>query len=175
MKVISRVNAKNADPLIRFTVADVRGIGPMMIACNDKGLVWLGLTDKTDKLQRFFPHAVLMHDKSLAPIAREIASVWEGKSKDLSVPLVLTGTEFQVAVWKALLKIKSGTTLTYGDIARQIGYPDAIRAVGTAVGKNPLTLLVPCHRVLAKAKGAQLKYGWGPAAKEKLLRAEGVL
>ncbi len=176
-KVFEYDSSEKADiaPLLRFGVGEIKGLGPFMVALNDKGLCWTGMTDKVEKLRKFFPAAVLLRDdKAVQPIVREIAALWSGKGKKLSVPLVLVGTDFERAVWLRLLKIKKGQTVSYSDIARDIGAPTAVRAVGTAVGKNPITLVVPCHRVLAQAKGAALKFAWGAKAKKTLLTAEGV-
>lgn len=176
-KIYEYDSSEKADiaPLVRFGVTNIKGIGTFMIAMNDRGLCWTGMTDSVVKLRKFFPSAVLLRDDKMAQsIAREIAALWSGKTKKLSVPLVLAGTDFERAVWLRLLKIKKGETVTYSDIARDIGAPKAVRAVGTAVGKNPITLVVPCHRVLAQAKGSTLKFGWGPKAKKMLLTAEGV-
>lgn len=162
-------------PLLRFGVAIIKGAGPLMIACNDKGLCWTGMTDSVTKLRKFFPDAVLLRDDKLAAtLGKEIAAFWAGKTKKLSVPLVLAGSDFERAVWLRLLRIKKGATVSYSDIARDIGAPKAVRAVGTAVGKNPITLVVPCHRVLAQSKTSQMKFGWGPKAKKALLAAEGI-
>ena len=162
-------------PFLRFGLAEIKGVGPFLIAVSDRGLCWTGMTDSVAKLRTFFPDAVLMRDDKMAQkLGREIAGLWAGKIKSLSGPLVLIGTDFERAVWLRLLKIKKGQTVSYSDIARDIGAPKAVRAVGTAVGKNPITLIVPCHRVLAQAKGAALKFGWGPKAKKMLLTAEGV-
>lgn len=162
-------------PLLRFGVADIKGVGPFMVACNDKGLCWTGMTDKVEKLRKFFPAAVLLRDDKLAAaLGKEITALWAGKVKKLSVPLVLAGSDFERAVWLRLLRIKKGATASYSDIARDIGAPKAVRAVGTAVGKNPITLVVPCHRVLAQSKASQLKFGWGAPAKKALLLAEGI-
>lgn len=83
------------------------------------------------------------------------------------------GTPFQQSVWNELLKIPRGETRTYEDIARAIGKPKAVRAVGTAVGKNSLAVIVPCHRVIRK-DGSIGEYRWGIAKKKKLLESEGV-
>lgn len=176
MKVIKNVLAKKPHtpcPLVRYAVAQVKGIGPLMIAVNNKGICWTGMTDSVAHLKKEFPKSVLMRDEKVAKIAADISAVWTGKKKSLPLPIVLTGTAFQMKVWSELLKIKSGATVTYQDIAKKIGRPRAVRAVGSAVGSNPITLLVPCHRVLSKS-GAKLKFGWGPQAKKMLLRAEGV-
>lgn len=88
--------------------------------------------------------------------------------------IALYGTEFQMSVWNALLQIPCGETLTYGDVAKAIGKPKAVRAVGTAIGKNPVSILVPCHRVLPSSGGVG-NYGWGSEMKEKILKAEKAL
>lgn len=176
MKVIKNVLTKSthADfPLVRFSMVKVKGAGIMTIAATDEGICWTGMTDSIVRLKKQFPQSVLLRDKTLDKFGREFADVWSGKKKALSVPLVLTGTGFQMLVWSELLKIKCGKTVTYQDIARAIGKPKAVRAVGSAVGKNPITLLVPCHRVLSKS-GTKLKFGWGPEAKKMLLDVEGV-
>ncbi len=176
MKIIKSVLTKSRHPdfeEIRYAIAEVRGVGKMQIAANEEGICWLGMTENLSRLKKEFPAAKLKRDDRLKKHARDIADIWRRKKKTLSLPLVLTGTGFQILVWSELLKIKSGDTFTYQDIAKKIGKPKAIRAVGSAVGANPLTLLVPCHRVLSKT-GTKLKFGWGPEAKRKLLKAEGV-
>lgn len=89
------------------------------------------------------------------------------------IPLDLRGTDFQISVWQALLKIPKGQVVSYGDVANDIGSPNASRAVGTAVGENPVSLVVPCHRVV-QASGKLGNYGWGVGLKEKILKAEGL-
>lgn len=88
-----------------------------------------------------------------------------------SLPLAMHSTDFQLRVWEYLLRIPYGETVSYGEVARAIGEPKAVRAVGTAVGRNPLMLLVPCHRVLP-ASGAVGEYAHGAWRKEWLLRHE---
>lgn len=95
-------------------------------------------------------------------------------SEELFLPLQLYGSEFQQAVWKALLTIPYGELRSYGDIAKAIGRPAAVRAVGTAVGTNPLAPIVPCHRVVP-AGGGIGNYGSGPEKKRQLLELEGAL
>ena len=86
--------------------------------------------------------------------------------------VAVTGTPFQMAVWRALVGIPFGATTTYGRLAAQLGKPGAARAVGQAVGANPVAVLVPCHRVVG-ANGRLGGYFWGPACKRRLLRWEG--
>ena len=176
MKIIKNVltTSSHADfPLVRFATTAVKGVGKMTVAVNDEGLCWTGMTDSIVRLRKEFPNSVLMKDKKLEKLGTEIAAFWSGKKKTFSLPLVLTGTGFQMLVWSELLKIKCGSTVTYQEIAKKIGKPKAVRAVGTAVGSNPITLLVPCHRVLSKS-GTKLKFTWGPESKKMLLNAEGV-
>ncbi|HKL87017.1 MAG TPA: methylated-DNA--[protein]-cysteine S-methyltransferase [Treponemataceae bacterium] len=82
---------------------------------------------------------------------REISEYLEGKRKVFSIPMSARGTPFQEAVWDVVLSIPFGSTLTYSQIAERIGSPRACRAVGTAVGKNPLPILIPCHRVVSRS------------------------
>ena len=86
-------------------------------------------------------------------------------------PLLLIGAPFQIKVWQALLAIPSGHVTTYSEIARHIGHPKAVRAVGTAVGRNPISLLIPCHRALRKS-GALGGYHWGLPVKRAMLAYE---
>jgi methylated-DNA-[protein]-cysteine S-methyltransferase len=100
---------------------------------------------------------------------------WAGREPSPGdVPLDLHGTPFQRAVWHALLRIGLGQTQTYGEVAAQVGPGTAPRATGTAVGRNPASILVPCHRVIG-ANGSLTGYAGGLARKEKLLQHEGVL
>lgn len=89
----------------------------------------------------------------------------------LDVALDLVGTPFQLAVWRALLEIPFGETATYGEVASRVGRPGAARAVGAAVGANPVSLLVPCHRVVG-TDGSLTGFGWGLALKRRLLAHE---
>ncbi|MDR3449635.1 MAG: methylated-DNA--[protein]-cysteine S-methyltransferase [Alphaproteobacteria bacterium] len=89
-------------------------------------------------------------------------------------PVMLVGTKFQQAVWKAMTQIPSGKAMGYGEVARRIGHPGAARAVGAACGANPVAYIVPCHRVVA-ANGKIGGFSGGPGIKEKLLKTEGYL
>lgn len=94
---------------------------------------------------------------------------WNKKHK-----IKLQGTEFQMKVWLELLKIPAGKTLTYSELAKKLRKPSAVRAVASAVAKNPVSYWIPCHRVVGK-NAAKLKYHWGPKTKQALLLAEGAL
>ena len=104
-------------------------------------------------------------------VAMELREYFEGKRTCFTFPLRLNGTDFQKAVWQALLRIPYGQTRTYSQIASAIGRPDASRAVGIACGKNPVWIAVPCHRVIGK-NNALTGYAGGLDLKQKLLDLE---
>jgi O-6-methylguanine DNA methyltransferase len=109
------------------------------------------------------------------PFLQALSAYFNGDARALdAVPVDLMGTEFQREVWAALRTIPPGRTLSYGDLAKQIGHPTAVRAVGAANGANPVSLVVPCHRVIA-ADGTLGGYGWGLERKRWLLAHEGAL
>ena len=110
----------------------------------------------------------------LSQFKKELDEYFAGERASFDVPFAFQGTEFQRLVWQALQHIPSGQATTYGALAASIGKPKAVRAVGTAVGRNPLCILVPCHRVLA-GDGSLGGYVAGLDRKEHLLRLEGVL
>lgn len=107
----------------------------------------------------------------LAQTAEELARYWRDPGQPFGVPLDLQGTPFQRAVWQALCTIPSGQTCSYAEIARRIGRPKAVRAVGAANGANPVVLIVPCHRVIG-ADGSLTGYSAGIQRKVALLRHE---
>jgi len=110
-------------------------------------------------------------DSVLSEAARQIAEYFAGNRERFELPLAGDGTPFQRRVWKALGEIPFGDTVTYGDIARRIGAPRAIRAVGAAIGRNPISIAVPCHRVVG-ANGSLTGYAGGLDRKRALLALE---
>ncbi|MCD8049042.1 MAG: methylated-DNA--[protein]-cysteine S-methyltransferase [Clostridia bacterium] len=110
----------------------------------------------------------------LEKCAGEIEEYLAGERKSFDVPYLLMGTEFQKKVWAALEKIPYGVTRSYSEIAEEIGCGKAVRAVGGACGKNPVAIIVPCHRVVGKS-GALTGFAGGPEIKKKLLEAEGIV
>lgn len=109
----------------------------------------------------------------LAQAARELNEYFAGRRQRFDVPLDLSaGTPFRQSVWRALLDIAAGDSQSYGQVAARIGHPAAVRAVGTAVGANPISVIVPCHRVLGST-GTLAGYGGGLGRKVALLRREG--
>ena len=109
----------------------------------------------------------------LKKAAAQLQQYFSGRRKKFELPLDMEGTSFQKAVWRALINIGHGRTLSYKDVAARIGRPRAVRAVGSANGKNPLCVIVPCHRVIA-SDGSIGGYSGGLRIKRDLLRLEGL-
>lgn len=107
----------------------------------------------------------------LEEAARQLEEYFAGQRKEFSLPLAPKGTEFQLRVWQALLQIPYGETRSYGELAAMVGNPKACRAVGGANHRNPLSILIPCHRVVG-TKGSLTGYAGGLAIKEFLLKLE---
>jgi methylated-DNA-[protein]-cysteine S-methyltransferase len=114
------------------------------------------------------------HDAILDLAITQLNEYFDGQRREFSVPLAPRGTAFQMAVWDALLEIPFGGTTTYGSIAKTIGRPAAIRAVGAANGANPIPILIPCHRVVG-SDGSLTGFGGGIDNKRLLLALEGVV
>ena len=110
----------------------------------------------------------------LVRVREQFEAYEAGRSHDFDAPLLPAGTDFQRRVWQALLGIGFGETLSYGELARRIGAPRAVRAVGAAVGRNPISVIVPCHRVLG-SDGSLTGYAGGIERKHRLLCLEGAL
>lgn len=148
-------------------------IGDMTVVGVGDDLCYLGFDEKKslEKVLKIFPCAELAIDQTSAnKMVSKVMAVWEGKSSD-SIRVIVNGTDFQKDVWNALMKIPNGHAVSYGTIAEYIGRPSAVRAVGTAVGSNPVSLFIPCHRVVQKT-GKVENYLWGDAMKQKILMAE---
>lgn len=108
---------------------------------------------------------------ALAEAAKQLREYFTGQRKDFDLPLAPEGTPFQRSVWRCLEEIPYGETISYAELAKRVGNPKAARAVGAANGKNPLPIVVPCHRVIA-ANGTLRGFGGGLPTKEKLLGLE---
>lgn len=140
-------------------IASDRGLSAILWENDDPGRVRLG------PLVEDLSHPVLLETE------HQLAAYFAGTLKNFTVPLDFNGTEFQKSVWAALLTIPFGETRSYGDIARQIGRPGASRAVGAANGKNPISIIAPCHRVIGAA-GALTGFAGGLDIKRRLLGLE---
>lgn len=149
----------------------------MYIAATSKGLCYIGSPNKpfeevTDWVKKRIPNSTLMEDnEKLAPYVLELTEYLAGKRKNFTIPCDYHGTEFQQAVWNALCEIPYGETKSYSDIADQINKPSAVRAVGAAIGANPVLITVPCHRVIGK-NGKLTGFRAGLEMKEQLLNLE---
>jgi len=152
-------------------------IGELRLASTAAGLAFLELPHSNGQgfagwLRRWAPGARV--DQGFAPnrsAAKQLAEYLAGKRRDFELELDLRGTEFQLAVWRALCAIPYGETISYGEQARRVGQPNAPRAVGAANGANPIAIVVPCHRVVA-ADGKLGGYGGGLPLKKRLLALE---
>lgn len=149
----------------------------LYIASTIKGMCYIGSPNKPIEelykwVKKKFPDCVLVEDKEMLEIyMNEIIEYLEGKRKTFSILIDSTGTEFQRAVWNALCEIPYGETKSYSDIANSINKPSAVRAVGSAIGANPLLITVPCHRVVGK-NGTLTGYRGGLEMKTRLLELE---
>ena len=146
-------------------------VGRLKLVASEKGLAAILWENDDPERVRLEPLVEDPSDPILIETERQLASYFAGKLKAFDVPLDFKGTAFQKSVWAALLTIPFGETRSYGDIARQIGQPTASRAVGAANGKNPISIIAPCHRVIGST-GALTGFAGGLATKERLLGLE---
>ncbi|HEX9183933.1 MAG TPA: methylated-DNA--[protein]-cysteine S-methyltransferase [Burkholderiales bacterium] len=151
----------------------VSPLGKVLIAGTDRGLCSVKLGEGAERLlAEEFSEAELVHDAGALPeVKRLVIEYLAGDASLAKIPLDVRGTVFQRKVWEQLRRIPAGETRSYGQIARAIGAPRAVRAVGSACGANPVALVIPCHRAL-RADGSLGGYAWGLARKRKLLRLE---
>lgn len=145
--------------------------GPLLLGISDKGLVLLEFDRGVFPPRK--PKAEWVESsEATRPYVRELEEYFAGQRREFTFPLDLRGTEFQVKCWRALLDIPYGETRTYADIARAVRQPKGFRAVGLANNRNPIAIVVPCHRVIASG-GTLCGYGGGLDIKRKLLELEG--
>jgi len=145
-------------------------VGRLFLAASAKGLVRLEFEDRVQNLN---PRTVQLKEsrQALAPYLDQLEEYFSGNRREFTIPLDLRGTEFQLQCWRALLDIPYGETRSYRDLAVAIGHPQAFRAVGMSNNRNPIAIIVPCHRVIA-ADGSLCGYGGGLDIKRKLLDLE---
>jgi O-6-methylguanine DNA methyltransferase len=170
-------------------------VGPLFLAASGKGLVALEFDVRLPGQQTIRPNprdlrsesarsegrrrqsATVCFEESvdiMQPYIRELEEYFAGQRRRFDFSLDLRGTDFQLACWRALLAIPYGETRSYADIARAVGRPTGFRAVGMANNRNPIAIVVPCHRVIA-SDGSLCGYGGGLDVKRKLLELEGAL
>lgn len=168
---------KGEGETIRYASID-GPFGRALLGATAKGICWLsfetagGRAVQMAEMQGDWPAAKFVEDVAfIAPLAERSFAFARGLRLDQPLGLHVQGTNFQLKVWEALLKIPFGGTVTYGDIARDLDAPRASRAVGAAVGANMISLLIPCHRVILSS-GAVHNYRWGVARKKAILAME---
>lgn len=153
--------------------------GLLYIAATSRGLIYLGGPNETFEdmqywiAKHFTEYELAQDEQQLKPYMNELNAYFSGKLQVLRLPIHLIGTDFQLAVWSELQKIPFGETVSYSQIAEQIGKPSAVRAVGGAIRVNPIMVVVPCHRVIGK-NGKLTGFRGGMEMKEYLLTLEGV-
>jgi methylated-DNA-[protein]-cysteine S-methyltransferase len=144
-------------------------VGPLLLAANGGGLCLLGFLAGRRAVS---PRPEWRRKKApFTETIRQLRGYFRGELTEFDLPLAPDGTPFQLRVWHALRAIPYGQTISYGQLARRIGQPTAVRAVGLANGANPISIIVPCHRVIG-ANGSLTGYGGGLAIKRKLLALE---
>ena len=144
-------------------------IGPLLLAGDERGLRFL-LFGKGRQVVRPDPEWEPDRGSLKEPVG-QLAAYFKGSLKAFDVPVVPAGTPFQQAVWRQLQAIPYGETISYGELARRLGNPKAVRAVGLANGSNPIAIIIPCHRVIG-SNGSLVGYGGGLPIKQALLALE---
>jgi methylated-DNA-[protein]-cysteine S-methyltransferase len=151
-------------------------IGEITIYANEQAVIglYMGKDNHEKSVKDRFKSAEEKNTPVLKTTEKEIKAYFAGKIRKFTVPVESTGTPFQEAVWRQLGKIGYGELKTYADIAASIGKPKASRAVGGAVGRNPVSIIIPCHRVIG-SDATLTGFGGGLPAKKRLLETEGHL
>ncbi|MFN8706770.1 MAG: methylated-DNA--[protein]-cysteine S-methyltransferase [Planctomyces sp.] len=157
---------------MKYTILSETPVGPLTIAADDVGLRYLLFsTDSTVENSELVKPDWERCDRSLRDVVTQLRAYLRGSLKQFGIPLAPEGTEFQQRVWAALRDVPYGETRTYGEIAAAIGQPTASRAVGMANGRNPVSIVIPCHRIIGSS-GRLVGYGGGLDRKSTLLRLE---
>jgi len=148
-------------------------LGPLTAAATARGLAGLWFDGQAHH-PGVLAAPVNPRHPVLKQVQQQLAVYWRDAGATFTVPLDLQGTDFQRRVWRALLRIRPGSTSSYAAIAGRAGSPAAVRAAGAAIGRNPVSIIVPCHRVLGR-DGSLTGYAGGLPRKRDLLRREGVV
>ncbi len=158
-----------SDHAMRYTYLE-SPVGRLLLAGNSEGLSEIRFME--GRHATLPEESWLVDDKAFREAASQLRAYFAGKLCEFNLPLIPRGTQFQLQVWSALREIPYGKTISYAELARRIGKPKAVRAVGAANGKNPLAIVIPCHRVIG-SDGSLTGYGGGMRNKEYLLALEG--
>jgi methylated-DNA-[protein]-cysteine S-methyltransferase len=146
-------------------------VGKLKLVASERGLVAILWENDNPRRVILGDLRKVDHQPILVEAELQLKEYFEGKRQGFSIPLDMRGTAFQQSVWEALLEIPFGETRSYGQLAKQLGKPTAMRAVGAANGRNPLSIVVPCHRVIGSS-GQLTGFAGGLEAKEHLLKIE---
>ncbi len=146
-------------------------VGRLKLVGNDAGLAAILWENDSPRRVRLGSLAEDSRHAMLVSAEQQLAEYFLGERRVFEIPIAFAGTPFQTMVWQALLTIPYGETRSYGQIARQVGHPAAVRAVGAANGRNPISIIAPCHRVIG-ASGALTGFAGGLEAKRYLLALE---
>ena len=158
-----------------YTWLDETPVGRLLVAGTDAGLKHVAFSAAHFSAPEVTPQDDWeLNDRALREPVKQLKAYFAGKLKQFSLPLAADGTDFQKQVWKALREVPFGRTASYGDIAKAVGSPAASRAVGLANGRNPIAIVVPCHRIIG-SNGRLVGYGGGLPYKKTLLNLEGVM
>ena len=147
--------------------------GGMLLVANDDGLAGVFFNRQKHRPKKRADWKKSPHHRLLRQAKRELREYFAGQRKRFKVALAPAGTSFQRAVWKAISTVRFGQTISYGELARRARHPGSARAAGAATGRNPLGIIVPCHRILG-ANGSLTGYAGGLKRKSALLELEGV-
>lgn len=168
--------SKNNKKIVIYYSYSDSFFGKILVASTNKGVCYLGFEVEKNRafqcLKDRFTNAFFVEKKDDFQQSA-LDAIEDNQTKDIFVKLHLKATDFQIQVWKSLLKIPKGSVFSYGKIAQDIGNPKAVRAVGTAIGNNPISIIIPCHRVV-QSSGKIGGYFWGTLLKSKILAYEGV-
>ena len=145
-------------------------LGEILLGGDDDGLTLLNFQDGAHRLA--IPPSWIPSEASFTEVKLQLDAYFSGSLESFDLRLALRGTRFQRRVWDELRRVAFGTTISYGELARRVGHPRAVRAVGSANGANPIPIVIPCHRVIG-SDGSLTGYGGGLEIKEKLLTHEG--
>ena len=170
---------------VLYSTTFTSAVGPLFLAASECGVVALEFDARSQGQQSIRPNPrhvreenspveFRQSDDRMLPYVSELNEYFAGQRRAFGFPLDLRGTDFQLACWRALLAIPYGETRSYADVARSVGKPHAFRAVGMANNRNPIAIVVPCHRVIA-SDGTLCGYGGGLDVKRRLLELEGAL
>ncbi len=148
-------------------------LGKIVVVCGKNGLEMVHIQSGGSGEKFVLPEGCVRNEEALSDVKKQILEYLDGKRKDFALCLNPQGSSFVLKVLGELRKIPFGQTLSYGEVAENIGMPKAGRAVGTACGKNPLAIVIPCHRVIAAGNKIG-GFASGLAVKRKLLQLEGI-